>query len=567
MTQTLKNHQENQCKVIGLLSKLEGFISQGNEFGLAISNDIKDKLANSLQMIEDDKLKIALVGGFSEGKTSIAAAWLGKIDPSTMNISASESSNSVKVYDIDEQYQLIDTPGLYGYKEQASIDSAEIEKYKDITKKYVSEAHIILYVMNSKNPIKESHIDDLKWLFKELNLLSRTVFVLSRFDEVADVEDEDDYQAKFKIKEENVKDRLANILTLSSTEQSQLRVVAVSANPFDEGVAYWMDNLEEFKKLSHIDLLQKATTEIVQKNGGYEGVVEETRKSIVGDILLKELPRIEEKQQQITEEISKLNHIYDLEKGEISNVDRRIINAKSNLRNNFNSYFSDLILQLNGTSLETINDFLVREIGDNGSIISSKIETLFEKETNQINNSLNNQAINFNAEIESIDTAIGSLTKQGLNYLIKNIRLDNVTVKLARDGLVSGGKLLGFNLGSALKFKPWGAIKAAQNINNLMPFLGLAMEAWSTWSQAKKQEEFQKAKQKLQEDFQKQQKEILELISSDSFAPKFFPILVEMQKKIDEILSLINSHNEQIMAFNQWREQGKIIEGEFRNLS
>ena len=155
MTQTLKNHQENQFKVIGLLSKLEGFISQGDEFGLAISNDIKHKLANSLQMVEDDKLKIALVGGFSEGKTSIAAAWLGKIDPSTMNISASESSNSVKVYDIDEQYQLIDTPGLYGYKEQASVDATEIEKYKDITKKYVSEAHIILYVMNSKKPLHE----------------------------------------------------------------------------------------------------------------------------------------------------------------------------------------------------------------------------------------------------------------------------------------------------------------------------------------------------------------------------------------------------------------------------
>ena len=567
MTQTLKNHQENQFKVIGLLSKLEGFISQGDEFGLAISNDIKHKLANSLQMVEDDKLKIALVGGFSEGKTSIAAAWLGKIDPSTMNISASESSNSVKVYDIDEQYQLIDTPGLYGYKEQASVDATEIEKYKDITKKYVSEAHIILYVMNSKNPIKESHIDDLKWLFKELNLLSRTVFVLSRFDEVADVEDEDDYQAKFKIKEENVKDRLTNILTLSSTEQSELRVVAVSANPFDEGVAYWMDNLEEFKKLSHIALLQKATTEIDQKKDDYEGVVEETRKSIVGDILLKELPRIEEKQQQITAEITKLNHIHALEEGEISKINKRIINAKSILRTNFNSYFSDLILQLNGTSLETINDFLVREIGDNGSIISSKIETIFEKETNQISNSLNNRAINFNAELESIDTAIGSVTKQGVNYLIKNIRLDNVTVKLARDGLVSGGKLLGFNLGSALKFKPWGAIKLAQNFNSVMPLLGLAMEAWSTWNQAKKQEEFQRAKQKLKEDFDKQHNEILQLISSDSFAPKFFPVLVDMQKKIDEIITLIDSHNEQITAFNQWREQGKIIEGEFRNLS
>ena len=42
---------------------------------------------------------------------------------------------------------------------------------------------------------------------------------------------------------------------------------------------------------------------------------------------------------------------------------------------------------------------------------------------------------------------------------------------------------------------------------------------------------------------------------------------IRKQKKIDEIITLIDSHNEQITAFNQWREQGKIIEGEFRNLS
>lgn len=268
MSETLKNHQDNQTKVIQLLSKLDGFIKQGHEFGLEVSTDIKNKLKNSLENLQADKLKIALIGGFSEGKTSIAAAWLGKIDPATMNISATESSNSVKVYDIDENYQLIDTPGLYGYKEEINTDIKEIEKYKDITKKYVSEAHIVLYVMNSKNPIKESHIDDLKWLFKELNLLPRTVFVLSRFDEVADVEDELDYQNKFKIKEQNVKERLASILSLSMQEISDLNIVAVSANPFDEGVDYWMQNRDEFEQLSHIRLLQNTTSEIVKKMVG-----------------------------------------------------------------------------------------------------------------------------------------------------------------------------------------------------------------------------------------------------------------------------------------------------------
>lgn len=567
MSETLKNHQENQVKVINLLSKLEGFITQGQEFGLEVSKDIKAKLQNSLNILQGDKLKIALIGGFSEGKTSIAAAWLGKIDPATMNISASESSNAVKIYDIDEEYQLIDTPGLYGYKEQVNTDAREIEKYKDITKKYVSEAHIVLYVMNSKNPIKESHIEDLKWLFKDLNLLPRTVFVLSRFDEVADVEDELDYQDKFKIKEQNVKERLSSILDLTPQDTNNLQVVAVSANPFDEGVDYWMENRAEFEQLSHIKLLQNATSEIVKKSGGYTGLIEETRKSIISDILIKKIPEIEEQQSLLSKEMEKLNQIYEIETGALNVISKKIANAKTNLRSSFNGYFQDLVMQVQGTSLETIGEFLVREIGNEGSVISSKINEYFQNETNQINIALNTQAINFNAEIENIDTAVGSLTKKGLNHLAKNIKLDNNTILAARNGLVATDKLMGLNLKDALKFNPWGAVKFANNINKALPLIGIAVDAWDSWNQAKKLEAFQIAKKDLVETLQSQQKNILELIDKEEFIEKFFPIYKELQSKIEEIKLMHTDHESKTKSFASWRKEGMVIEGEFRSLN
>lgn len=567
MSETLKRYQDNQAKVINLLSKLEGFIKQGQEFGLDVSTDIKAKLKNSLNILQGDKLKIALIGGFSEGKTSIAAAWLGKIDPATMNISASESSNVVKIYDIDEEYQLIDTPGLYGYKEQVNTDAQEIEKYKDITKKYVSEAHIVLYVMNSKNPIKESHIEDLKWLFKDLNLLPRTVFVLSRFDEVADVEDELDYQDKFKIKEQNVKDRLTYLLSLSMQETNNLQIVAVSANPFDEGVHYWMENRDEFEQLSHIKLLQNATSEIVKKSGGYTGLIEETRKSIISDILIKKIPEIEEQQSLLSKEMEKLTQVYEIETGTLNLISKKIANAKTNLRSSFNGYFQDLVMQVQGTSLETIGEFLAREVGDKGGVISSKINEYFQNETNQINIALNTQAVNFNAEIDNIDTAVGSLTKKGLNHLAKNIKLDNTTILAARDGLVAGGQLIGLNLKEALKFQPWGAVNLASNINAALPLIGIAVEAWDTWNQAKKQEEFQLARKSLVANLQNQQREILELIDQDEFIEKFFPIYKELKNKVEEIKLMHTDHESKTKSFVTWRKEGMIIEGEFRSLS
>ncbi|GAA9432771.1 hypothetical protein HpHA286_07810 [Helicobacter pylori] len=52
-----------------------------------------------------------------EGKTSIAAAWIERLDKS-MKIDHQESNDAVKIYDIDNEIELVDTPGLFGFKEK-----------------------------------------------------------------------------------------------------------------------------------------------------------------------------------------------------------------------------------------------------------------------------------------------------------------------------------------------------------------------------------------------------------------------------------------------------------------
>ncbi|BAW59371.1 labile enterotoxin outputA [Helicobacter pylori] len=185
MNETLKQFKENQKRNQENLKKLLDFIQTGEKYGIEIEESFKAKINSAIQSTA--KLRVALVGGFSEGKTSIAATWIERLDKSMK---------------IDHEIELVDTPGLFGFKEKIA-DSGKIERYKDITKKYVSEAHLILYALNPSNPIKESHKDDLNWLFRTLNLLSR-IFVISRFDEEADIEDEEDYNKRFKIKKENI---------------------------------------------------------------------------------------------------------------------------------------------------------------------------------------------------------------------------------------------------------------------------------------------------------------------------------------------------------------------------
>ena len=566
MTEIVKAFQEQQQKVLTLLVKLQDFINQGNEFGLTLPDELQTKLQSAIQNTQANKLKIALVGGFSEGKTSIAAAWLGKLDRSTMKISAAESSNEVAVYDIGDDCQLIDTPGLYGFKEQENSTN-EIEKYKEITKKFVSEAHIVLYVMNSKNPIKESHKEDLVWLFRDLNLLSRTVFVLSRFDEVADVEDEFDYRNQLKIKQENVKGRLKEFLDLSPTEENALMIVGISANPFDEGVEYWLENPEEFKQLSHIDMLQQATRDIVQTNGGLQEVANEARKSILSDIILNEMPLVEQQNKELRRVVYELDTLWKDKDHELKLISNEINEAREGIEVAINRYFGGLIKQVSGSSLETIEELLVQEIGEEGCIISSNINRIFREQTQSATISLNQQVVTFNADFEVAESALGKTAKQGIQHVIKNFKIDAKGVKAAKETIVQVGKMVGVDLKNVLKFKPYGAIKLAEKINKGLPLLGLAIEGLDAVQKIQVQEKFEKTRKQLKEDLGKQQKEILDLVSSKDFIPMFFQSYLELEEAFNTLQAEKEQQEERSKRFLEWKAQGEIIEAEFRVLS
>ncbi len=458
-----------------------------------------------MENVAGQKLKVALVGGFSEGKTSIAAAWIERLDKS-MKIDHQESSDAVKIYDIDNEMELVDTPGLFGFKEKIT-DSGKIERYKDITKKYISEAHLILYALNPSNPIKESHKDDLNWLFRTLNLLSRTIFVISRFDEEADIEDEQDYNKRFKIKKENVQNRLNDLISLSEKEKEGLIIVAVAANPYDLGVEHWLKHQEEFQKLSHIKTLQDATQKKIKENGGKLTIIEEAKKSVIQDIIHRQMPLARKAQQEIKREMEYLNRMIEKRRKDLQNLNSEISQARINLKEFITRYFSGLIAQVSGTSLETFNDFVTREIGDEYINIKTRVQNAFERETQGIFNELAKIETGFNADMSSFEKHAGALGKIGINFLNKSGFINATNIKLARDTIAAVGKLVGIDL--AFKFKPWGAVKLAGNLNKALPLIGLAFEIGDSVMKLKKEKELEETKEKMKSNFEEAKEQMV----------------------------------------------------------
>ncbi len=558
--ETLEQFKRNQKRNQENLKKLLDFVHAGEEYGIKVEDSLKDKIRNAIKNVADQKLKVALVGGFSEGKTSIAAAWIDRLDES-MKIDHKESSDEVKIYDIDNEIELVDTPGLFGFKEKIT-DSGKIERYKDITKKYVSEAHLILYALNPSNPIKDSYKDDLNWLFRTLNLLSRTIFVISRFDEEADIEDEQDYNKRFKIKKENIQNRLNDLISLSEKEKESLTIVAVAANPYDLGLEHWLKHQEEFQKLSHIKALQDATQKKIKENGGKLTIIEEAKKSVIQDVVYRQMPPAKQALQDINREMEYLNKTLEKRRKDLQNLNNEISQARIHLREFITRYFSDLISQVSGTSLETFNDFVIREIGDEGSNIETKVQNAFERQTQGIFNEIAKIETGFNADMSFFEKHAGAFGRIGIDLLNQSGFINATNIKLVRDTIATAGKFVGMDL--ALKFKPWGAVNLAGNLNKALPLIGLAFEVWDSWKESQKIEKLEKAKEEMKSNFDGQKQEILDLINDETrFKQTCFPEIFKLERSFQELEESVKKTQECTQGLEKWIQTGEdFIKGE-----
>lgn len=566
MNSTLELFLNRNNKALALLGKLREFLEQGSALGVNIDPTLLSKLEHASQSLANEKLKIALIGGFSEGKTSIAAAWMERLDKSSMNISQQESSNEVKVYEVDDNFVLIDTPGLFGFKEQYNADIDAVEKYKDITRKYVSEAHLVLYVMNSTNPIKDSHKDDLNWLFRTLDLLPRTVFVLSRFDEVADVEDEASYAQHLQVKRHNVESRLRESIGANDTEVAALSIVAVAANPFDMGTDYWLERLGQFKTLSHIGTLQQATAGKIQTSGGPAAIVEQARKSVILDVLHKELPVAVENDQRLGDEVERLTGVSRTLTRQLDGAKGQIGEVRIGLREFVSRYFSGLIMRTEGLTQETFKEFFEREIGRDGVMVTTRLQNEFDRQLNGVSQELGRMRLSFDSEIDHFNTNVINLGKQGVNYAIKGNLINNGSILAARDGIVSVAKTLGVDLGKVLKFKPWGAVNLAKNLNGILSVAGLALEAWDSYERKKREEQFRKAITEMVDNFNAQREELLAMIQDASFEKNFFPDFALLGANVADVQVAIDTQNKLREQFREWRESGELIEAEFTRI-
>ncbi|GAB0053788.1 hypothetical protein YGH029_11070 [Helicobacter pylori] len=112
----------------------------------------------------------------------------------------------------------------------------------------------------------------------------------------------------------------------------------------------------------------------------------------------------------------------------------------------------------------------------------------------------------------------------------------------------------------AFKFKPWGAVKLAGNLNKALPLIGIAFELWDSYNKYQKEQEFEKAKEEMKSNFDNQKKEILDLINDEAkFKQTCFSGTLELEKSFQEIEKKIKKTQERDQEFEKWIQMGEAF--------
>ncbi len=279
-------------------------------------------------------------------------------------------------------------------------------------------------------------------------------------------------------------------------------------------------------------------------------------------LFIGKCPLAKKEQQNLKRELEYLNKAMEKRLKEIQNLKGEISQARINLREFITRYFSDLIRQVAGTSLETFNDFVIREIGNEVINIDTRVQNAFERKTQGILNEIAKIKTSFNADRSLFEKHAGTFGKVGTSFLKQSGFINATNIKLAGYAIAAVGKFVGIDL--AFKFKPWGAVKLAGNLNKALPFIGFAFEAWDSYNKYQKEQKLEEAKKGMVSYFDNQKKEILDLINDETrFKQTCFLSALELEKSFQEIEEKIEKTQACDQKFEKWIKAGEdLIKGE-----
>lgn len=540
MEQFKQFNVEKQAALKGL-EQLRAVLDELREMGADVGSELQ-KIDSAVQAVESDVLRIALLGAFSDGKTSVIAAWLGKV-MADMKIDMDESSDRLAIYSpegLPEKCEIVDTPGLFGDKEK-TVDGEQV-MYEDLTKRYISEAHLILYVVDATNPLKESHNDIAKWVLRDLNKLSSTVFVINKMDEVTDLTEQVLFDAQATIKKDNLKTKLQRAANLSPDEVARLNIVCLASNPNGRGLEFWFGKPAHYESRSRINDLKAMTTQVLRHNVPAV-LIAKTGLDVVRDVVGQHVVRAEEQLERLkvfaeqnAEESVRISQ-------DIANGRREVKRLAGELFEELQNLEKGLLGKLRPLSLENIREFLEDELGYTeegvGFKLNLKIKSAIDRSSDQSSKVTSRISQDIGRQLNSSESFLNAMGESALKSMGGAAKgIANLSPDIIKGAVFAARDALSAVTGVAIKFKPWQATKIAGAISKWAGPAGAAItltsDLFSAYKAHELEQELKSAKESIAEVIKGSFKDIYDIIGDDEKLLDFFAPQLKAFEKIVE---------------------------------
>ena len=553
----MKSYTFNKKDFENKLVALETILSSNEDLDIDIL-PLKKKVHDVIETLQTDTVKIVLLGSFSDGKTSTVAGLLGKLEDN-MKIDPDESSDDLVVYrpsSLKKGFEIVDTPGLFGTKEK-EIDGSSI-RFSEITERYISEAHIIMYVTHAVNPIKDSHIPILMKVIKDYGKIDSLVIVLNRMDETGiDLSDDEDYEDMKSIKVANGKNRLQSSVGLTDSELNRLSIVCISANPKAKGLDYWLDesHKDRYNELSRIENLRGTISKVVDSSD-VENLKLSQSAAVIKDLAQRAYSESVLAVAPVKIALKKARKSHEVLKTDLDTLETELKASRKQIADSLDEYRRSLIEDINGaTSMETLASLLDSKIGlANKSIdyhlVTSRIERMISDNVEANEGSVKSCAQAFENSYNMQDDMFKEAFKKGISGL-KEVKIDGKTILKIRDALKINHK-----------FKPWVAKKLGKNIGKWAGRIGAAlqfiMEAvdWiKSYKEKAKRIELQK---NIKTDIESIFNDVsMMMINNETFYKNFFPSFIILRTTYQERLEEFEKLNNKISRYDKFQQDIK----------
>ncbi|GJQ61041.1 MAG: hypothetical protein SCALA702_00940 [Melioribacteraceae bacterium] len=502
-------NQEKQIiidKLVSLKRKLSGVET---DFKIDLS-DLISKVSKAITNVKDDMFSIAFFGAFSDGKSTILSVLLNKLD---IAISPEPTTDKIQPYKFDD-YQIIDTPGLF----------SENLIHDDLTKKYISEANIVIYTVDPVNPLKDSHLPTIRWILSDLKKYESTIFVINKMDEVADLEDDDDFYKNAQIKKEVVSEIIKDEVGIEKTK----KIVCVAADPFQLGLKHWNNNTD-YKRLSRIDMLENMISEF--KSTYKNELVIKAGISVIRDASACVILELDEIKTSFISEVNLLKSQIEEFDSRVKVLEGDINRSYINIKEEFISLREDVLVEIDSASNMTeLGEVIQKRLGENGYILQEKIDLIIRKHTGNL---LSESKKMFESLEESLvyhsniqNELFGKLSDTGKS-VIKGM-LGAPARKIA-DTVIKARDFLKI----PFKFKPWGALKFAKFLKAMPVILEALQLAVGVWSKLKMDKKRSEVKREMMTAF----KGLIQNLTLEKYTETYFPF-------VSEILNVLTSLEE-----------------------